>query len=188
VAHPVFVISGPSGVGKGTLLAELMKQMSALRLAISATTRARRPQEIDGRDYYFMDEAQFKSHQDNNDFLEWACVHGKYYGTLRSEVTRKAILGPVLIEIDVQGAESIRQSGLAHTSVFIMPPSLEELAQRLRGRHTEAEAEIAKRLKQAENEMKTADRYNYVLTNRDLSATVAELKAIVLNQLKRSSS
>ena len=185
VAQPIFVISGPSGVGKGTVIEDLLKALTQLQLTVSATTRKSRPQEVDGQHYYFMDEDRFKRLIHEQQFVEWATVHGQYYGTLRREVDEKQKQGPVLIEIDVQGAQSIRASGLRHNSIFLMPPDEATLVERLRKRHTESEAEMARRLRQAREEMATAGQYDHVVVNDKLAETVEKIKTIIEKQIQK---
>ncbi len=176
----VFVISGPSGAGKGTLTDELFKRVPSLTRSVSATTRKPRPGEVNEVDYYFLAEEEFKDHIRQGDFLEWAMVHGNYYGTLKSVVKKELESGKdVVMVIDVQGAASIKEKMPEAISIFIEPPSMEELAERLRLRNTETDAELRERLKNAETEMELAKNYDYVVINDDVEKAVDELVDIV---------
>jgi guanylate kinase len=176
----VFVISGPSGAGKGTLTAELLKRVPSLERSISATTRRPRAGEVNGIDYYFMPEEEFKEHVENDDFLEWAVVHGNYYGTLKSAVKKELARGKdAVLVIDVQGAANVKEKMPEAVLIFIEPPSMAELIKRLKLRNTETEAELARRLKNAETEMLLARTYDYVIINDDINRAANELIEIV---------
>ncbi|MDM8270394.1 guanylate kinase [Thermophilibacter provencensis] len=176
----IFVVSGPSGVGKGTLVALVRERVSCLGLTVSATTRSPRPGEIDGTSYYFMSDEEFQRHVDAGDFLEWAWVHEHRYGTLRQEVERVISEGrSVVLEIDVQGGINVRQAIHDAVLVFIEPPSSEELERRLRGRGTEDEASIETRLANARGEMAYADRYDVRIVNDDLERACVELQNVI---------
>lgn len=178
-AH-LFVISGPSGAGKGTVLARLLQERSNLGLTVSATTRSPRPGEIDGKSYYFMSDEEFMDRVSRGDFLEWASVHGHHYGTLKAEVDRLLAAGSsVVLEIDPQGAFSVRESYPDAVLIFIEPPSMEVLEARLRGRATESEAAVQLRLEDARREMMLADRYDVRVVNDQLDTAVQQL-ALVL--------
>ncbi|NCO65914.1 MAG: guanylate kinase [Candidatus Aquicultor secundus] len=176
----VFVISGPSGAGKGTLTDELLKRVPSLTRSVSATTRKPRPGEVNGVDYYFLDEDEFKDRIFQGGFLEWAMVHGNYYGTLKSVVKEEFSSGKdVVMVIDVQGAASIKEKMPEAVLIFIEPPSIAELVQRLKLRNTETTAELQERLKNAETEMGLAGNYDYVVINDDVERAVDELVGIV---------
>ncbi|MHB8842363.1 MAG: guanylate kinase [Candidatus Aquicultor sp.] len=176
----VFVISGPSGAGKGTLTDELLKRVPSLTRSVSATTRKPRPGEVNEVDYYFLAEDELKDHIRQGDFLEWAMVHGNYYGTLKSVVKKELESGKdVVMVIDVQGAASIKEKMPEAISIFIEPPSMAELVERLRLRNTETDAELRERLKNAETEMELAKNYDYVVINDDVEKAVDELVDIV---------
>jgi len=176
----VFVISGPSGAGKGTLTAELLKRVPSITRSISATTRKPRPGEVDGVDYYFLSEDEFKQRIEKGDFLEWAVVHGNYYGTLKSTVEKELANGKdVALVIDVQGAASVKEKMPEAVLIFIEPPSMAELVKRLELRNTETEAELARRLKNAEAEMLLAKTYDYVVINDEIERAANELIEIV---------
>lgn len=175
--HPrLFVVSGPAGVGKGTLVARVRELRPDLGLTVSATTRAPRPGEVDGVSYHFMSEEEFSRRVAAGEFLEWARVHDHRYGTLRSEVDRCLAEGrSVVLEIDVQGGESVRRLYPDVVRVFIEPPSWEALVRRLRGRGTEDEASLELRLQDARHELELAPTYDVRITNDDLEEAVREL-------------
>ena len=174
------VISGPSGVGKGTVAREVLLRDPLTRFSVSATTRLPRPGEIDGESYYFLSEEEFLLRRAQREFLEWAQVFGNYYGTLHSEVDR--LLGAgfnVLLDIDTQGAASVRQLRPEAVSVFIMPPSMEELKRRIIRRGTETPDVLEFRLSRAESEMALAPNYDYIIVNDDLETAAGELLDII---------
>lgn len=173
----LIIISAPSGTGKSTIIATLMRQAPELRLSfsISATSRSPREGEQDGREYYFLSPAEFRSRIEGNLFLEWEEVYqDKYYGTLRSEVERIfSDGGNVIFDIDCVGALNIKRAyGADALTIFITPPSLTELERRLRGRATDSEAVIAERLAKAQQEMSFAPQFDVVLVNDDLEQCV----------------
>ncbi len=180
--RPAFplVISGPSGVGKTSVSAWLLGHVVDIRLSVSCTTRTKRGQEIEGIDYSFLEEAEFLRRRDRGEFAEWALVHGNLYGTPASFLDRHVGEGDVvLLDIDVQGAKQIRQSRKDAVLVFLMPPAIETLAGRLRGRHTDSEDVIQRRLQTAVREMETAPSYDYIVVNHDLESTCKSVEAIV---------
>ncbi|MCL1890451.1 MAG: guanylate kinase [Coriobacteriia bacterium] len=177
----LFIISGPSGAGKGTLVSSLLECVEDIELSVSATTRAPRPGEVDGAAYHFFSDEQFDSALDKQDFAEWACVYGNRYGTLASEIDRALAAGKDLIlEIDVQGEAQVKERYPDAVSIFVQPPSLEELEQRLRERKTETEASIKRRLETAQVELNCKNRYNVVITNDNLDAAIEKLADVVL--------
>ncbi len=174
--HKLFVISGPSGAGKDTLLQEILKVDQSLGLTVSATTRKPRPGEQDGVAYHFLTNEEFDEYIAQDAFLEWAYVHANRYGTLKSEVERLSKLGKSsVLEIDVQGALNVRKVYPDAVLIFIKPPSLEVLEHRLRGRGTEDEQTIALRMKNAKHEIALADQYDAVIINDDLATSAKEL-------------
>ena len=176
----LFVISGPSGAGKGTLLAELRTQRPDLGLTVSATTRSPRPGEVDGTSYYFLSDEEFRRRIAAGEFVEWAEVHGHLYGTLVSEVKRLLAKGHSLVlEIDVQGALNVRKVYPDAVLIFIEPPSLQALEERLRGRGTEDEASIELRLKNARHEMELADQYDACIVNDTVDRAAQELGSVM---------
>lgn len=172
----IVVISGPSGAGKSSVIRRLLERDPRYWLSVSLTTRARRPGELDGRDYHFVDRATFERLREQGKLLEWAEVHGELYGTPREPLERAVAEGRIaLLDIDVQGAEQIRRSGIEADYVFIAPPSLEELERRLRARGTENAASLARRLAHAREEMAAQDRYDVVIINDDLDRAAERL-------------
>lgn len=188
--RPAFplVISGPSGAGKTSVVDWLLETDPGLVLSVSCTTRERRGDEVEGIDYFYLDESEFLARRDRNEFCEWALVHGNLYGTPRSFLDRKIAEGKtVVLDIDVQGAMQIRESRPDAVMVFLMPPSLEVLEQRLRGRHTDSDEVIGRRLAAARREMRTAAAYDYIVVNHDLDATRRAARAIVEAERARTS-
>jgi guanylate kinase len=180
MAAKVFVITGPSGVGKGTLIRMLRERLEGLELSTSATTRAPREGEVDGRDYHFLTREEFARRADANEFLEHAAYSGNRYGTLRSEVERRLEAGEsVLLEIEVQGARQVRAAMPEAVLVFIAPPSAEMLRERLEGRGTDSADAIDERLRTAELELAAQQEFKHVIVNDDLNRAAGELAAIV---------
>lgn len=176
----LFVISGPSGAGKGTLVARVREQISNLGLTVSATTRSPRPGEVDGVSYHFLSMEEFMSRVDAGEFVEWAHVHGNCYGTLVSEVDKNLAAGkPLILEIDVQGGLHVKERFPETVLIFIEPPSMEELEERLRGRGTETEETIELRLANARHEMELEQSYDVVVVNDDLDRATQELVDII---------
>jgi guanylate kinase len=174
------VITGPSGVGKGTLIRSLRERMPELQLSVSATTRRPRAGETEGVDYHFLAPEEFDRHVREGDFVEHADYAGASYGTLRSELeTRSASGAPVLLEIELQGARQVRDAMPSAVQVFIAPPSLEALRARLVGRGTDEPAQIEARLRTAEQEVAAQDEFAHVVVNDRLENAVDELAAIV---------
>ena len=176
----LLVISGPSGTGKGTLIKQLMDQDPTLVFSVSATTRAPRPGEIDGVHYHVVSNEQYDQLVAEGAFVEYATVHGNRYGTLRSEVYQRLERGEnVVLDIDVQGALNVIASEKEKVSVFILPPSLKVLRERLTGRGTETQEAIECRLQNALWEISQKDHYEYKVINDDLETCVRTLQAII---------
>lgn len=176
----LLIISGPSGTGKGTLVKKLMENDPTFRLSCSLTTRKPRHGEVEGVHYHFVSEEEYQRLVDENAFLEHATVHGHHYGTLRKPVEEMMQRGDnVLLEIDPQGAISVMENAKDYVSVFILPPSFEDLRVRLHTRNTDDPVEIERRLNNARGEVKKADRYQYAIINDDLELAFAQLQAIV---------
>jgi guanylate kinase len=180
----VFVITGPSGVGKGTLIRGLMERLEQLELSVSATTRAPRPGEQEGVEYHFLTREEFDRRVAEGDFVEHADYAGRSYGTLRSELEARVRAGtPVVLEIEVQGARQVRAAMPEAVQVFIAPPSLEALRTRLIGRGTDDAEEVERRLQVAEEELAAQPEFGYVVVNDRLEDALEQLTAIVAGEL-----
>ena len=179
---PVIVVTGPSGVGKGTLIARLRERIPELALSVSVTTRSPRRGEEQGVAYHFIDDAGFDQHLEANDFVEHATYAGNRYGTLRRELER-GDGRPVVLEIELQGARQIRQQMPAALQIFVAPPSAETLRERLAERGTDTESQIADRLATAREELAARDEFATTVVNDDLDTAVDELERIVRQQL-----
>jgi guanylate kinase len=179
-AGRVFVVTGPSGVGKGTLIRTLRERMPELELSVSATTREPRPGERDGVDYHFLSAEEFDRRARAGEFVEHATYAGRRYGTLRSELERRTAAGvPVVLEIEVQGARQVAQTLPDAVRVFIAPPSREALRERLAGRGTDDPQEVTARLQAAETELAAQDEFPHVVVNDRLEEAVEALAGIV---------
>jgi guanylate kinase len=180
----VFVITGPSGVGKGTLIRGLMERQPSLELSVSATTRDPRPGEVDGEDYHFLTREDFDRRVREGEFVEHADYAGRSYGTLRSELEQRVREGvPVVLEIEVQGARQVRAAMPEAVQVFIAPPSLAALRTRLIGRGTDDAAEVERRLGVAEGELAAQPEFRHVVVNDRLDEALARLDEIVAAEL-----
>ena len=176
----LIIITGPSGVGKGTVVKELLDRNKDIWLSISATTRNPRIGEKDGENYYFISDEKFKDMIDKKEFLEWAQFAGNYYGTPLSTVNEKIEKGfTVLLEIEVDGAKQIKEKFPEALSIFLLPPSKAELEKRIRNRGTEKEEAIDKRLSRADYEIASSDEFDFVFTNHDVDETVKEVFKII---------
>ena len=176
----LLVISGPSGTGKGTLIARLMKEDKSLVFSVSATTRKPREGEIDGVHYHFVTNERYDELVAEGAFVEYASVHGNRYGTLRSEVYSRLEKGEnVVLDIDVQGALNVIASEKEKVSIFILPPSMQVLRERLTGRGTETEEAVERRLHNAVWEISQKDKYEYKVINDDLETCLRTLQAII---------
>jgi guanylate kinase len=183
----LLVVSAPSGAGKSTLVKRLLAARPEARLSVSHTTRAPRPGERDGVDYCFTTPETFVAMLERSEFLEHANVYGNWYGTSRAEVDRLRAQGlHAVLDIDVQGARQLRELAPHAVSIFILPPSLEVLAARLRGRKTESEDAIIRRLAQARRELEQAPEYDYIVVNDDLDACTASLLSVLDAELLRA--
>jgi guanylate kinase len=182
----LFIVSAPSGAGKTTLVERLVEQTPHLVMSRSYTSRQSRAGEADGVDYNFVTRQRFESMIEAGEFLEWASVFGNLYGTCASETERQLMTGAdVVLVIDVQGARKVRARGLEATTVFVMPPSLEVLERRLRGRSKDSEADIQRRLTVAREEVAAVTEYDYVVVNDELTGAVDRLRSIVIAERAR---
>ena len=182
----LFIISAPSGAGKTTLAEQLALQTPRLKLSRSYTSRPARPGEIDGVDYNFVGRERFETMAAAGEFLEWADVFGNLYGTRGTDTNALLESGyDVVLVIDVQGARKVRQRGIETTAIFVMPPSLEVLEQRLRGRSKDSEAAIQRRLQVARQEVASFAEYDFVVVNDDVTAALERLRSIVLAERAR---
>ena len=180
----VFVITGPSGVGKGTLISKLLERVPDLELSVSATTREPRAGEVDGRDYHFLTAEEFDRRIEREDFLEFATYSGNRYGTLRSEVRKRLDAGhSVVLEIEVQGASQVRAAMRESIQVFIVPPDPAVLRKRLESRGTDSAEAIDARLKVAEVELAAQGDFDHLVVNADLERAAADLEGIVRAEL-----
>ncbi len=180
----VFVITGPSGVGKGTLIRGLMERVGKLELSVSATTRPARPGERDGVDYHFLTPEEFERRVREGEFVEHADYAGRRYGTLRSELEGRLRAGvPIVLEIEVQGARQVRAAMPEALQVFIAPPSLDSLRTRLIGRGADGPEEVERRLRVAEEELRSQSEFAHVVVNDRLEEALERLVAIVAGEL-----
>lgn len=184
----LFVVSSPSGGGKGTLIQRVLNKVPNLSYSVSFTTRAPRNGEVDGREYFFVTPEKFQEMVAADEFLEWAYVHGKLYGTARRQVVREISQGrDIILEVDVQGAASVRTLMADSVSIFILPPSFEVLRQRLEARGTDSPAELDLRLRNAPTELKDYSAFQYVIINDDADRAADQMTAIVQAERARLS-
>ena len=178
----IIVISGPSGAGKGSICSQIIKDMKDTKLSISMTSRKPRPNELDGVDYYFVTKEEFEKRINNNEFLEYAIVHSnEYFGTPKSKIEEYVNNGiNVILEIDIQGALKISEKIKDAIFIFIMPPSMDELKNRLLKRNTENKEKILERFKTAYKELNEYKKYNYVVVNDDLKSAINKTESIIL--------
>ncbi len=175
----LFIIAGCSGVGKGTLLKLFLEKNQKIKLSISATTRKQREGEKDGINYFFISKEEFRNSVENNEFLEWAEFSGNYYGTKKSFVEKTLNKGiDLILEIEVKGAAQVKEKMPEAVTIFIMPPSVETLEERLRGRHTEDEQTIRKRLNEAKRELEAGKKFDYQIINDSLDEALNNLQKI----------
>lgn len=176
----LFIVSGPSGAGKGTLVKELLGRVPGVWVSVSATTRPPRPGEVEGEHYFFVSPERFAEMADNDGLLEWAEVHGQRYGTPRAAVQARVERGDqVILEIDPQGALQVKERWPDSILVFITPPSMDELRNRLEGRGSETPEQVELRLRTAQTEMEFAGIYDFVVQNDDMPRAADELAAII---------
>ena len=183
----LIVISAPSGAGKTTIVKEILKDSPGIIFSISATTRPKRESEINGVEYYFLSETEFKEKIKNDEFIEWEKFYDYHYGTLKSFVTDNIKAGKsVLLELDVKGALTIKRLYPYAHLVYISPPSFEELVNRLRQRNTESESDFLKRIDRAKMELGLKDQFDYVIENSELKTAIKEAKSLVNKILKEN--
>jgi len=177
----LFVVSAPSGAGKTTLCGALTSSLENITHSVSYTTRKPRPREIEGKDYFFVSEERFAEMVRTGDFAEWAQVHSHSYGTSKRvlrDMTTEGI--DVILDIDTQGARQIKKQYPNAIFLFILPPSLDVLEERLRNRKSDDDAEIAKRMRRARDEIRDYELYDYIIVNRDFERALTELRSIVI--------
>ena len=176
----LIILTGPSGVGKGTVIEKIIKKDKKVWVSISATTRKPREGEVEGKNYYFLSNSQFEEMINNDLLIEWAKFADNYYGTLLKPVIEKINKGfKVILEIEVNGAEQIRKKFPDALSIFIMPPSKDELEKRIRNRGTENEESIIKRLERASFEIDSAKNFDHIITNVDLDDSVEKIMKVI---------
>ncbi|MCP3943302.1 MAG: guanylate kinase [Desulfobacteraceae bacterium] len=181
----LFVISAPSGAGKTTLVRRALEQFPQLSYSVSHTTRNPRNGEINGKDYFFINEKEFQTLVDQDQWIEWAKVHGNFYGTSRDFLEKKLIKGDsLLLDIDIQGAKQIMEAGFTLVSIFILPPSIEILQQRLENRGTDCRAVILQRMENALVEIDQQSVYDHVIVNDDIDQAIADLHLILENEMR----
>lgn len=182
----LLVVSGPSGAGKGSISKRIVEEVEDLIYSISMTTRAPRPDEIEGKNYFFVTHEEFEETIKGNGFLEYAKVYGEYYGTPRAKVMQYLEEGKdVVLEIDIQGAMNIRKSYPKGVLIFILPPSMLELRKRITGRGSETKSDIELRMGEALKEIAYIDKYDYCVVNGDLDEAVSRVKAIIIAEHSR---
>ncbi|MEH2266007.1 guanylate kinase [Nostoc sp.] len=176
----LIVLTGPSGVGKGTLMRSLLQRHPELYFSVSATTRSPRPGEIDGKNYYFVSRSKFEQLVAEGEFLEWAEFAGNYYGTPREAVLNQIHSGKlVVLEIELEGARQIRTSFPSALSIFILPPSFDELEKRIRSRAQDCEEAIARRLLRAQEEIQAADEFDIQIVNDDFETALNDIETVL---------
>jgi len=179
----LFVVSGPSGVGKTSMIKSIISEMGDAVFSVSCTTRPKRPGEVDGEDYFFVSEEEFKKMIEEDAFLEWARVHGYLYGTPKKFVEDTVNKGKdVILDIDVQGALSVKKKAEDAVYIFIAPPSIEDLRERLEKRKTEDREAMERRLEDARWELQLIEEFDYLIINRDLIEAINDLKSIMRSE------
>jgi guanylate kinase len=182
----LFVVSSPSGGGKGTIIQHVLEVVDNLGYSVSYTTRAPRLGEVDGREYFFVSRETFDEMVAEGEFLEWACVHGNFYGTAKRQIAQETAAGvDIILEVDVQGASSVRQLLMDSVSVFILPPSPEVLRQRLIARGTDTPEELEVRLRNAPGELNQYSAFDYVIINDEVDKAVGQLASIIYAERAR---
>ena len=183
----IIVISAPSGTGKTTIVRRILGDFSQVVFSVSATTRKKREHEVEGVDYFFISEAEFKKKIQNNEFVEWELFYDYYYGTFRNFIENCVNNGkPVILEVDVNGALEIKRIYPDAILIYIAPPSLEELLIRLKKRQTENEEDLRKRIERAKMELSHKDKFDYFIVNNDLNIAYYEIKVLIGKIIDRS--
>ncbi|MBN1301815.1 MAG: guanylate kinase [Melioribacteraceae bacterium] len=183
----IIVFSAPSGSGKTTIVRNMMSKLPDLEFSVSVTTRAKRSNETDGKDYYFISEGEFEKKIRDNEFVEWEKFYDYYYGTVRKHIEEKINNGrSVVLEVDVKGALNIKKAYADAVLIFIMPPSMEVLKNRLINRKTESEEDLIKRIARAEMELSYKDKFDYVVINENLESAKKEVFEIVKNVIQEN--
>ncbi len=177
----LFVVTGPSGSGKSTIVHHVLNDLRNVRFSVSHTTRPRRNSEKEGREYYFVSRLEFERMIARKKFVEWAVVHGHYYGTSKKEIQEKGEKGDLILDIDVQGAAQIRRTIKKAVFVFILPPRFKELRRRLEERGMDSPAFIRRRLRDAKKEIREYPHFSFIVINEKLDRAVLELEAIILS-------
>ncbi len=182
----LYVVSSPSGGGKGTIIRHVLACVDNLSYSVSFTTRAPRLGEVDGREYFFVSRETFDEMVAAGEFLEWACVHGNFYGTSKRQIIEETAAGAdIVLEVDVQGAASVRQLLMDSVSIFILPPSYEVLRQRLIARGTDSPEELEVRLRNAPDELKQYSAFDYVIINDEIERAAGQLASIICAERAR---
>ncbi len=180
----IIAVSAPSGTGKTTIVKQMLKIFPAMIFSVSATTRAMRAGEVNGKDYFFVSEEEFKKKIENDEFAEWERFYDYYYGTYKSYIEENINKNKsVILEIDVKGALEIKKNYSSAKLIFIYPPSYEELAKRLKNRKTETEVDFKKRIERAKMELSLKDKFDYFVENKDLEKAILETERIIRNIL-----
>jgi len=182
----LFVVSSPSGGGKGTIIRHVLDVVENLSYSVSYTTRAPRLSEVDGREYFFVSRETFEQMKAAGEFLEWACVHGNFYGTSKRQILEETAAGTdIILEVDVQGAASVRQLLMDSVSIFILPPSYEVLRQRLIDRGTDTSEQLEVRLRNAPEELKQYSAFDYVIINDEINRAAGQLASVIYAERAR---
>ena len=176
----IIAVSAPSGAGKTTIIKSILKDIPELAFSVSATTRKKRDNEIDGVDYFFISEKEFADKVKKNEFVEWEQFYGNYYGTFKNFIEENINKGkPILLEVDVKGALNLKKIYPESILIYIIPPSLNELVNRLKKRNTEDEASLRKRIERAEMELSIKDKFDYFVDNKNLEKAISETKELI---------
>ena len=182
----IFAVSAPSGTGKTTIVKRLLDEIPGLVYSVSATTRKKRDNEKSGVDYFFISEQEFLDKTKKNEFVEWEKVYDYYYGTFKYYVDQNINIGKnIIAEVDVKGALSLKKIYTEAILIFIAPPSLDELIDRLMKRQTETETDLQKRIERAKMELSQKDKFDYLIINKDLEKAISETKSLVLNIINK---